>query len=230
MRIAFFGGSFDPPHRGHLAVAQAAADRFALDQVLFAPVGSQPLKDELAMASYADRLAMAGIACTADPRFSPSELDRPRPGGAPNYTYDTISHLHAQLLAASPANQLFCLLGADSFHTFAHWHRASELLLLCDFIVAARPGYALANVEAQLPAGIAIVHRDRPTDLLLSGVSGKSTMHLMLDLKEDVSATALRQALAQNDASASDRMLPPGVADYILTHHLYRDQAPLIDA
>jgi nicotinate-nucleotide adenylyltransferase len=227
MRIAFFGGSFDPPHRGHLAVAQVAADRFALDQVLFAPVGSQPLKDGLAMASFADRLAMVRIASAADARFSPSELDRPRLNGAPNYTYDTLSHLHAQLLAANPANQLFCLLGADSFHTLAHWHRAAELLLLCDFIVAARPGYALANVEAQLPGGIAIFHRARPTELQLAGASGASALHLILDLEEDISATALRQALAHDDTRSSDGMLPPGIADYILTHNLYR---PAVDA
>jgi nicotinate-nucleotide adenylyltransferase len=69
MRVALFGGSFDPPHHGHTAIAAAAADVFNLDQVLFAPVGRQPLKRDGTPASFADRLAMVELACAADPRF-----------------------------------------------------------------------------------------------------------------------------------------------------------------
>jgi nicotinate-nucleotide adenylyltransferase len=245
MRTAFFGGSFDPPHCGHLAIAQAAANRFALDQVLFAPAGNQPLKGSLATASYADRLAMVRIATQADPRFSPCELDCPRPDHRPNYTYDTLSQLKLSgapfstegapfstegapsstrgCAVGSHANHLFCLLGADSFHTLRHWHRAAELLLLCDFIVAARPGYTLAQIDHQLPAGISVTAQNGPAELQLAGPTGASTLHLLLDLEEDISATALRQALGTDDTAAVQRMLPPGIADYIHTHTLYPD-------
>lgn len=222
MRIAFFGGSFDPPHRGHVAIARTAADRFALDQVLFAPVGSQPLKQGLSMASYADRLAMVRITALADPRFSASELDKPKSDGRHNYTYDTLAGLKAELHVRDADTQLFCLMGADSFHSLAHWHRAAELLLLCDFIVAARPGYVLEEVQDQLPAGISAARRGDSDELKLTGASGTSTLHLMLDTEEDVSATALRQALAQGDAAASDTLLPPGVGAYIRERLLYR--------
>jgi nicotinate-nucleotide adenylyltransferase len=226
MRIAFFGGSFDPPHRGHVTIARAAADRFALDQVLWAPVGRQPLKNGLAMASYEDRLAMVRVASSVDRRFAPCELDQPKHDGSHNYTYETLSTLKTQLLAVDDTTRLFCLLGADSFHTLAHWHHAADLLLLCDFIVAARPGYDLNQAEKQLPAGIAVVGRPDAGELQLASAespAATTTLHLMLDLEEDVSATVLRQALAQGDTAASDRMLPAGVPAYIREHGLYRE-------
>src|SRR5215469_4855309 len=84
-RIAFFGGSFDPPHRGHLAIARAALQALHLDRVLFAPVGAQPLKPEGATASFDDRVAMTRLAIAEEPRFEVSLADAPAPSGAPNY-------------------------------------------------------------------------------------------------------------------------------------------------
>ncbi len=83
MRVALFGGSFDPPHHGHIAIAKAAADGLALDRVLFAPVGRQPLKEEGKPTPFADRMAMVELACRVDPRFEVSELDAPRHDGLP---------------------------------------------------------------------------------------------------------------------------------------------------
>ena len=153
MRIAFFGGSFDPPHCGHVAIAVAAADRLALDKVLVAPVGSQPLKGGQSIASYADRLAMVRLACSADARLVASDLDAPLPERQHNYTYETLAGLKEELARTQSGAKLFCLLGADSFHTLGKWHRAKELMLLCDFIVAARPGYDLHELQGRLPAG-----------------------------------------------------------------------------
>src|ERR1700733_6121612 len=102
MRVALFGGSFDPPHHGHIAIAKAAADAFALDRVLFAPVGYQPLKADGAIASFADRMTMTALALTdpatrnlkpATRNFLLSNLDAPRPDGSPNYTVDTLAAL-----------------------------------------------------------------------------------------------------------------------------------------
>ena len=92
MRVALFGGTFDPIHRGHLALASAAASAFALDRVLFAPVGRQPLKAESPAATFADRLAMTrlAVASAADPSFAVSSVDAPRHDAAPNYTVDKI--------------------------------------------------------------------------------------------------------------------------------------------
>ncbi len=97
MRVAFFGGSFDPPHLGHLAVARAARAAFALDAVLFAPVGMQPLKPEGSAASFEDRLAMTRLAIACEPGFEVSLVDAPRPAAGrkstPNYTIDTLEKL-----------------------------------------------------------------------------------------------------------------------------------------
>ncbi len=148
-RIAFFGGSFDPPHRGHLAIASAAADRFALDQVLFAPAGYQPFKSKVPATDFLHRYAMTALATQADPRFIPSLLDAPHRGATdaerPNYTVETLSRLRASLAAEAEPTELFTLLGADSWVEIGQWFQASRLLALTDWIVAARPGFALVR-------------------------------------------------------------------------------------
>src|SRR5271170_3139996 len=97
MRIAFFGGSFDPPHRGHLAIARAAIERLALDVVWMAPVGAQPLKPGGFSTSYADRLAMVELAVVGEPRIVPSVIDAPRSDGEPNFTIDVLTSITASL-------------------------------------------------------------------------------------------------------------------------------------
>ena len=96
-RIAFFGGSFDPPHLGHLAVARAAREALALDTVLFAPVGTQPLKPTGSTAGFDDRVAMTRLAIAGEPAFEISLADAPKPSGAPNYTLDTLRKLKSEL-------------------------------------------------------------------------------------------------------------------------------------
>src|SRR5436305_1738802 len=116
MRVAFFGGTFDPIHRGHLAVARAAVAGFRLGEVIFAPVGRQPLKAKTAEASFADRVAMVRLACQGQVTgalFRASEVDSPRPDTKPNYTVDTL----AQMAEARPGTDLFAIAGADSFLT-----------------------------------------------------------------------------------------------------------------
>ena len=89
-RIAFFGGSFDPPHLGHLAVAHAALAALPLDTVLFAPVGAQPLKPAGSTASFDDRVEMTRLAIEGERAFRISLADAPRPNGKPNYTLETL--------------------------------------------------------------------------------------------------------------------------------------------
>jgi nicotinate-nucleotide adenylyltransferase len=203
MRVAFFGGTFDPIHRGHLALASAAANAFSLDRVLFAPVGRQPLKTEAPIAAFADRLAMTmlAVASAADPRFAVSSVDAPRPDGAPNYTADSL----ATLAREYPGATLFFLSGADSFLTLGGWHASGHLLDLAEWIVVSRPEFPLT--ESQL------------TTLNLS-TAQRARVHLLTTLHEDVSATELRRRLHAGDPCHG--LLPPSVADYIQTHHLYR--------
>jgi nicotinate-nucleotide adenylyltransferase len=221
MRIAFFGGTFDPPHCGHIAIARAAIRRLALDQVLVAPVGTQPLKGGSAHSSFEDRLAMVKLAVAEEPGLMASGADAPLPNGQPNYTFDTLQRLRGQL---QPTDVLFCLLGADSFLTLKSWHRCAELLVFCDFIVAGRPGFSLQEVNSALPEGVENIgeHQEAGyTRFRLSGASGQSSeLFLLPDLDQDISATEIRAALAEG--STPQTVLPAAVADYIRVHGLYR--------
>ncbi len=219
MRIAFFGGTFDPIHRGHLRLAAAAADAFALDRVLFAPVGHQPLKSDGASASFADRLEMTTLAlapgsppqstgnlqpatCNSpDPRFIVSSLDAPHPDGTPNYTVDTL----AELARATPEADIFAIAGADSFLDLRHWRSPDRLLALAEWIVVSRPEFPLT--DAQL-APLALTPAQR------------ARVHFLTTVHEDVSATELRHRLRAGDPCPG--LLPPAVAAYIQSHHLYR--------
>jgi nicotinate-nucleotide adenylyltransferase len=203
MRIALFGGTFDPPHRGHIAIARAAADRFLLDRVLFAPTGKQPLKTTAPGAEYKDRLAMVKLAIAADERFELSTLDAPREDGTANYTVDTLSRLGNQLAIESAAeSKIYCITGADAFLDIRRWRQSELLLTLADWLVVSRPGFSLADL----------------TPLALTPLQS-TRVHLLQGIAEDVSATQLRADLAAGKDVAAN--LAPGVANYIRQHHLY---------
>jgi nicotinate-nucleotide adenylyltransferase len=199
MRVALFGGSFDPPHHGHIAIATAAADVFDLGSVLFAPVGHQPLKPDGVPAPFADRLAMVELACRVDSRFAVSDIDAPRSDGTPNYTVDTLATLHE----AMPEERLFNLVGADSFLDLPRWHEPERLLELAEWIVVSRPGFPLADLS---PLGLTPYQRGR--------------VHLLQTVHEDVAATNLRERLEAGDLCAD--VLAPAVSAYIQAHQLYR--------
>jgi nicotinate-nucleotide adenylyltransferase len=215
MRIAFFGGSFDPPHLGHLAIAQAARDALALDQVLFAPVGLQPLKPAGSSASFKDRAAMVELAIAAEPSFALSLLDAPKPSQTtPNYTFDTLTQLHR---SQPEGAQLFLLLGADSLRTFHHWHRAAEIPFLAQLIVAARPNETLAELQTLMPPGVAAAKAQHHTYRLTNPAGAQSQLTLLPDLHYEISATNIR---SQIESPLLDQ-IPPAVLDYIHKHQLY---------
>ena len=237
-RIAFFGGSFDPPHRGHLAIATAAADCFALNQVLFAPADRQPLKGKYPATDFLHRYTMTALAAQADSRFLPSLLDAPQRNATddtrPNYTVETLARLRALLAAEPEPTALFTLLGADSWLDIGRWFQAPRLLALTDWIVAARPGFSLARAEAALPPEVKVERGQSSNgaanhsssalpacDLILHHADATATRVWFLPhLKEDISATDLRAAL---DRGQIDReLLPAPVSDYIAKTGIYR--------
>jgi nicotinate-nucleotide adenylyltransferase len=229
MRIGFLGGSFDPPHCGHIALARLALKRLQLDRVLFAPVGVQPLKRDRPQAGFDDRVAMTELAIEREPQMAISLVDSPHPGGRPNYTIDAVRALRATL---TPADQLFCLMGADSFLSIGRWYRAAELLLSSDFVVAARPGFDLGRLAGALPEAVSVGACDVPhADSLVLCLhhAGEPASHLYLlpDLAEDVSASAIRAALHRGGIAPA--VLAPRVAAYIRTHGLYREDTESAD-
>jgi len=200
MRIGFFGGTFDPPHHGHLAVALAAAKAFDLDRVLLAPVGVQPLRLEGASASFGERLAMVKLLAKADPRLEASSLDAPSLSGEPNFTIDTLTRLKETL---TPADSLFVIVGADAFAGLDRWKDPERLLSVADWIVVSRPGMdLLPTIERIVPTPL------RAHVFALDGVA------------ETVSATDLRERLSSQQSCGD--LVPRPVLDYIAKHGLYR--------
>ena len=232
-RVAFFGGSFDPPHLGHLAIARAAREAFGLEAVIFAPVGIQPLKPEGPSASFEQRVAMTRLAIQGEPGFSVSLADAPTSqsgSSTPNFTIETLEALRAEL---RPGSTLYCLMGADSFLGLHRWHRAAEVPLVAPLIVASRPGRPLHGLEATLPPGLTL-QRTPGLDRKEAGVEVRSftvvgpggnrtPFYVLPGIDVEISATAIREQLGNSkDAAYAGTALPGQVADYIRAHRLYR--------
>jgi nicotinate-nucleotide adenylyltransferase len=219
--VALYGGSFDPLHLGHLAVARAAAEKFALDRVYFVPAGAQPLKTQQHVTSFEHRYAMLRLALAGEEKFVLSGLESPATlqaaGVAAGYTIDTVARLRQQL---APDTRLFLLMGVDAFQHIAKWRAAVELLQSVEFIVASRPGFALADIAQALPSELH-PKADAVNEMLRAGClqSGAVRIHLLPDVNQDVSATAIRRA-AQLGQGLED-LVPRAVADYIVRFGIY---------
>lgn len=222
-RIAFFGGSFDPPHLGHLAIARAAQEALALDTVLFAPVGAQPLKPHGSTAAFAHRVAMTRLAIADEPGFALSLADAPQPSGEPNYTLETLLTLRIGL---PPEGELYCLMGTDSFAALPRWHRAAEIPFTAALIVASRPGESLQDLEAGLPMGLTMeaVPERGTINLqrynLRDPAGNRAPFYLLPNLEIEISASEIRR---QIHASGQSALLTAPVLEYIRVHGLYRD-------
>ena len=146
MKLAIFGGTFDPVHCAHLTVAREAADTFGLDRVLFIPAGNPPHKSETST-QFEDRLRMVQLACAEDPRFEVSRLEA---GSDKSYSILTIQRIRSEL---QPEDRLFFIIGADAFAEITSWHRWQDVVRGVEFIVVTRPSHVYA-----VPGG-ARVHR-----------------------------------------------------------------------
>jgi len=146
LRLGLFGGTFDPPHRGHVVVARDVADALTLDRLLWIPTGIPPHKDPGGVAPARVRLAMARAAAQADARFQVIDLELRRPG--PSYTVDTLRALSAQHTGA----RLFLVVGADQIRTFEHgWKEPREVLRLATLVLMDREGDVAPAVAPDLP-------------------------------------------------------------------------------
>ena len=194
-----FGGTFDPIHLAHLAVAEAARDTFGLRRVLFIPAAQPPHKPGRVISQVEHRLAMVEAAVAGNPAFEVSRIEVDRAG--PSYTVDTL----AALCDADPGDHLALILSAESYSELATWHEPRRILDLADLIVAPRVGYAEADPELvprQFPdAPAAIAFMDGPRIRL--------------------SASEIRQRAAEGRSVRY--LVPDAVAAYIGDHGLYQD-------
>src|SRR5579862_5475757 len=210
-RVAFFGGSFDPPHFGHLAVARAARDVFKLDTVLFAPVGTQPLKPEGSTASFEQRVAMTRLAVEGEAGFVVSLADAPKVTGEPNYTLDTLKGLRAELRSQSV---LYCLMGADSFFGLRRWHRAAEIPFVAPLIVASRPGEPLSGLQDALPGGLMIeagsdaeewrAGTEVQTFRLTNRAGDRAPFYVLPGLHVEISASEIREGIRSGQLGTAE--------------------------
>lgn len=134
LRIAIYGGTFDPIHTAHLKIAAEAARYFELDRVLFIPAANPPHK-LATQTPYLHRLRMAELACRGDGRFVVSNLEE---GVEKSYSYYTILRVRESL---GPDDELFFLIGADAFAEIDTWHRSEEVIPMIEFLVVSRPGH-----------------------------------------------------------------------------------------
>lgn len=198
MRIGIMGGTFDPVHEGHLAIARAAADQLALDRVLFVPAGNPHFKLGQKIASAHDRVRMVELAIAGEPLFELDEREVERQGVT--YTADTLE----ELVAVYPGAELFFIMGADSAETLPTWKRADDIARLCTVVVAQRPS----------------ISEHAAKDALEASSSGFNVIYIDAPLV-DASSTGVRECVAQG--SGVQDVVPPSVADYIQAHGLYRD-------
>ena len=194
-KIGLFGGSFDPPHLAHLALASLALEKLQLDRVHWLPVGEPWWKSGRGLVAAEHRVAMLKLLMDGEPRFVLDERELRRAG--PTYTVDSVQELRAEV----PDAELFLIIGQDQYARLTSWHRWQELLPLVTLAVAARAGQGGVTP----PELAAVVHRV-----------------VWLDLPEMPQAsTTIRELVARGQDCSTLAGEP--VARYIDLHHLYRE-------
>ncbi len=196
-RIGVLGGTFDPPHYGHLILADFALHALGLEKVLFVPAGDPPHKRQVTRESAEHRLAMLARALPDDPRFVISRADLDRPG--PHYTVDMLAIVQED----HPSAELYFVMGSDSLRDLPTWNRPELLIERCTLAVMQRPSVEVhAHMHDDILPGLAerIVFIDAP----LIGIT----------------ASDVARWIAEGQSVRY--LLPPLVLDYIEEHRLYR--------
>jgi nicotinate-nucleotide adenylyltransferase len=218
--VALLGGSFDPVHKGHVALAALFAELLHPDELRILP--ALPWQKASLQAGDRDRIRMLelafagqGFACVVDTR----EIDR----GTPTYTVETLRGLREEL---GEAASIVFLMGADQLQKLDTWRDWQDLFSLCNLGVAARPGYALAQDRLPPAVAQALAQRLATPEEVRASACGK--VCLAHTLAVDISATQIRNALGKEPATGADQgtdlgaLVPRGVLDYIQQHNLYK--------
>ncbi len=231
MNVAIFGGTFDPVHRGHLAVARAAQVAYDLGRIYFVPADIPPHKQRQPITPFYHRYAMLALALREERAMIPSLMEAPSEEArrTPNFSIDTVRRFRSQM---SKTDRLFFMVGVDAFMAIATWRKPEELLREVEFIVANRPGYSMVDIANALPesmrktpgllalaksiAGKKLVNAVGTTTLALPGV----TLHLLSDVSDRASSTRFRVSAAAGRFTKG--LLDDAVVEYIRKEHLYK--------
>jgi nicotinate-nucleotide adenylyltransferase len=212
-RIGIFGGTLDPVHEGHLQAAVTARSALSLDAVHLMPSLTPPHRHLQPQASPFHRFAMTAIAVANRDGLLASDDELCREG--PSYTSETLARWHARGVRPT---ELFFVLGADAFADIATWHRYPEVLDAAHFVVVARPGTSLADLQSHLP-----VLRPRMIDVSSLTESPATPRIVLLSASTlNVSSTEIRRRAGAGESL--DGLTPPGVIAHIERHRLYRER------
>jgi nicotinate-nucleotide adenylyltransferase len=212
VRRAILGGTFDPPHDGHLSLARAALEELAVDRVWLVPAHLPPHK-EGARAGPFHRFAMTALACAGQPSLVPHPVELQR--GGRSFTLHTLEELREE-----GEDGFVLLLGADMLADFPSWHKPREILEMAALGAVPRAGIDMERVLEDLPDWLR--ERARPAGRGSKVEAG--SVVLLSHTPPRISSTQVRGMLARGEGAGS--MLPPLVADYIETAGLYREERP----
>lgn len=199
-RLGIMGGTFDPIHYGHLVTAEGARYEYKLDKVIFIPAGQPPHKLNTKRTEPWRRYEMTRLAVATNPFFEISSLEIDRPG--PSYTIDTVQEISRLF----PGTQIYFITGADAVSKILVWKRVKQILSICQFIAATRPGYQLGEMWKRI--------QDLPQDL-------KKNIFFMGVPALAISSTDIRQRV--REGRPVKYLLPEPVEEYIASNNIYQD-------
>lgn len=210
-RVAYYGGSFDPPHRGHIAIAHALLEQFDLDKFVFVPAFHAPHKTSKRPTSAYDRFAMLCLVTQNEPAMTVSRIEIEAPERP--YSAETLGRLTAE----RQNEDIFFVMGADSWEEITTWREWETVLGLTNHIVVTRPGFEIGfdHVTESIRANIVDLRGDRA----FRPDRGRS-IFVSDAVRVDVSATAIRHKIVSGDASWRDDV-PGEVAKYLEKYQIY---------
>ena len=196
MKTGLYGGTFDPIHNGHIKVVQAARNFLQLDRIIFIPAGDPPHKTGKRITEKEHRLAMVqAVAEWVDAEVSDWELLKREK----SYSVETVRHFQKEY----PRDEIYFIIGADSFYDMPTWWHYEELMALCNFVVVSRPDYEKETLLSQF-----------------KGSEKPPRVFFLDDIFVDISSTQIREKVAEGKDIS--KLVPPEVAAYIEKHHLYQ--------
>ena len=197
--IGILGGSFDPFHKGHLSIAETAVKELDLSKLLLIPTKVSTFKMGKKMASEGDRVAMVKLAARENDKFKVSTIEIDK--GSVSYTYKTL----AAVKAANPDDEIWFLMGTDSFLSLENWYKGKELLKHYNFAVASRPGFDISVIEK-----MATKYMEKYGAIV----------KVLNNDKFDVSSTEIKEAIKSGRSIST--LVPKSIERYIYEHGLYK--------
>lgn len=199
MRIGIFGGTFDPPHLGHLILAERCREAAKLDEVWFLPSYAPPHKTERGVARFEHRCDMVTLATTGQPSFRVEPIEKELP--PPSYTVQTLEELRTR----HPAHEFALIIGGDSLHDLPTWHQPQKLLKLAEIVAVSRPGFTTLSADELAEA--------------LHVTAGEVRLQLVDCPLIDLSSRELRQRV--RDGKTIRFAVPRAVEEYVRERKLY---------